>query len=95
MSTPSSSSSSNAHPNLPRARSDEHDGNAGSKRFKLKEPGFPCDAPMGADENFSSGANGVPETPDTDMAVECILERFEQELDANKLRDPVLNELSK
>ena len=58
-------------------------------------PGFQSDAPMGADENLSSGANGVPETPDTGMAVECIWERFEQECDANKLRDPVLNELSK
>ena len=56
---------------------------------------MPGDAPMGADVNLSSGAIGVPGTPDTDIAVECMLERFEQELDENKLRDPVLNELSK
>ena len=48
---------------------------------------------MSADVNLSRGAESVPETPHTDMTVECMLERFEQERIANTLRDPVLNEI--
>ena len=90
-----SSSSWHASPNLPRARPDARDEDSGSKRLKFAETQvLPTDATVRADVNLSIGAGGAPETSDTNMAVESVLEGFEQARIANKLRDPALNHIS-
>ena len=43
----------------------------------------------------SDAPTSAPETPDTDKAVQCALERLAQERIASKLRDPALNHISK
>ena len=40
-------------------------------------------------------SSGVPETPDGDVAVECMMERFDHECIAHTLRNQVLKNLPK
>ena len=86
-----SSSSWHASPNLPRARPDARDEDSGSKRLKFAETQvLPTDATVRADVNLSSGAGGAPETSDTNMAVESVLDGFEQA----RIAKPALNHIS-